>query len=98
MKITKDILAGKIVEFLNRRISVEEFANWAETAMIESDYQKDYFDEISEILAKIGVINVKGFELPIVFYLNSLIKLNFQTIFGLKPSFEEAKEREFYYV
>ena len=76
MKITKDILAGKIVEFLNRRIAVEEFANWAETAMIESNYQEEYFDEISEILAKIGVVNVKGFELPIVFYLKHKIDSN----------------------
>lgn len=98
MKVTKDILAGKIVEFLNRRITVEELANWAETAMVESDYQDEYFDEISEILAKIGVINVKGFELPIVFYLNSLIRLDFQTIFGLKPTIEETKKQEFSYV
>lgn len=98
MKISKDILASKILDFLNKRISVQELANWAETAMIESDYQEEYFDEISNILAKIGVINVKGFELPIAFYLNSLIRLKFHTVFGLKPTINETKEKEFSYI
>ena len=96
MKVTKDILASKILNFLNKRILVEEFANWAETAMIESNYEEKFFDEISEILSKIGVINVKGFELSIAFYLNSLIKLNFHTVFGLKPM--HKKTEEFVYI
>ncbi len=98
MKIIKDVLARKIVAHLKRNISVEEFTNWEETAMIESDYQEEYFDEIAEIIAKIGVINVEGFELSVVYYLNSLLRLNFQTVFGLKPANEATKEEKFSYV
>lgn len=92
MELTKEMLAEKIIKFLNRHISSEEFASWAETAMIENDYEEAYFNEISNILAKIGVVNVKGFELPVAFYLNSLVKLNYQTVFNLKPKRQKVKE------
>lgn len=96
MRVTKDILANKILEFLNRRISIDQFANWAENAMIEGDYEEEYFDVISDLLPKIGVVNVKGFELPIAFYLNALIQLKFHAVFGLCPSVEQ--KQEFVYV
>mgnify|MGYP000378818431 CR=1 FL=1 len=90
MKITKELLAGKILEYLNRRIAANDLAVWAEDAMIESDYQDEYFTEIAETVAKIGLMNVKGFELPIAFFLNVLIKLDYLTIFGLEPATEKV--------
>ncbi len=92
MKITKELLAKKILEYLNRKITSDELAEWAENVMIESDYQSEYFSIISETLAKIGLINVKSFELPIAFYLNILVKLDFFTVFGLEPATEKVKE------
>jgi len=92
MKITKELLASKILEYLNRHLSADDFAKWAENAMIENSYQTEYFSEISEALAKIGLINVKGFELPIAFYLNLLSKLDYFTVFGLEPATEKVKE------
>ncbi|MDX1939903.1 MAG: hypothetical protein SFU99_05080 [Saprospiraceae bacterium] len=92
MQITRELLAGKILEYLNRRIAAEDLAVWAEDAMIESDYQEEYFTEIAEGLAKIGVMNVKSFELPVAFFLNLLIKLDYLTIFGLEPAIEKGKE------
>ncbi len=86
MNITKEILAGKILEYLNRSITANDLAMWAESAMIDSHYQEEYFKVISEALAKIGLTNVKSFELPIAFYLNVLIQLDYLTVFGLQPS------------
>ena len=92
MKITKELLASKILEYLNRRITANDLATWAEDAMIESNYQEEYFSEIAETLAKVGLINIKSFELPIAFYLNILIKLDYLTIFGLEPKTERINE------
>lgn len=92
MQVTRELLAGKILDHLNRRIAANDLAEWAETAMIESDYEEAYFTEIAEGLAKIGVMNVKGFELPIAFFLNLLIKLDYLTVFGLEPAIEKGKE------
>ena len=85
MKVTREILAGKILELLNRRITTSALAEWAEEVMIEGDYEDDYFEEISDALAHIGVMNVEGFELPVVKLLNILDSLNYYTIFGLEP-------------
>ena len=92
MEITKEILAHKILEYLNRRITAKDLAVWAEDAMVESDYQEKYFSIIADALAAIGAIDVKGFELPIAFYLNVLMKLDYLTIFGLEPKTEQINE------
>ena len=92
MKVTKELLAQKILEYLNRRINADELAGWAENAMVESNYQDEYFNVISETLAKIGLVNIKSFELPIAFYLNILIKLDYLTIFGLEPKTQNKNE------
>jgi len=92
MKITKEILAHKILEYLNRRVTAKEIAFWAEDAMVEGDYQEKYFSIIADAIAAIGAIDVKGFELPISFYLNILIKLDYLTIFGLEPKTEQINE------
>ena len=92
MQITKDLLCGKIIAYLNRRISIKIIVDWAETAMIESDYEEKYFEEIADTLAKIGLIDVKNFELPIAFYLNTLAKFKYKIVFGLEPEMEEKSE------
>lgn len=48
--------------------------------MIEGNYEYEYFDEISEALSKIGLLNVEGFERPIEYLLKVLEKLNYNTI------------------
>jgi len=92
MEITKEILASKILEYLNRKIPANDLALWAENAMLDGNYQNEYFSEISDTLAKIGLINVKSFELPIAFYLNILIKLDYLAVFGLEPKIERKNE------
>ena len=91
MEITKDILANQILKFLNRKLSLEELVNWAENSIIEANYQEIYFEEIADILAKIGVSNVKGFELTTAFYLNTLIKLDYIPHFDIKNKIENQE-------
>ncbi len=92
MYVSKELLANKIVEYLNRSLSAKNLAVWAEDAMVEGDYEEEYFSIISEALAAIGSIDVKGFELPIAYYLNTLVKLDYSTIFGLEPKTESKNE------
>ncbi len=43
MVVTREHLARKILDYLNRKISANDLACWAETGMIESDYEEAYF-------------------------------------------------------
>ncbi len=92
MLITRELLAKKVLDYLNRRLSKEDLTTWAEDALIENDYEEDYFEVIADSLAKLGVINVQGFDLPIAFYLNLLIRLDFFMVFGLEPSSENKPD------
>ncbi len=96
MKIKNRYLANKILDFLNKKIDVDELVNWAENAMIEGDYQDKYFEEISNGLAKIGVINVKGFELSIADYLNILVKLDYIPKFYIENRNENDEKINYY--
>ena len=86
MIITRDILATKILAFLNLTISPKEIAEWAENAMLNAEYEEVYFDVISDALAKVGLVNVESFEIPISEFLTILQKLNYSIIFGLNPT------------
>ena len=60
--------------------------------MLEGNYEEDYFDEISEALSKIGLLDVENFERPVNYFLKVLKKLNYNTIFGIEPSFSDEFE------
>lgn len=63
MTTTKHILAEKIREYLDKKISANDLAEWAEDVMVEADIEDNGIDLISETLTSIGLINVKGFEM-----------------------------------
>ena len=81
---TDGYFVNQIVAFLNRQISTEEIVVWAENAMIESDYEEKYFDIIADTLHRIGVMNVKSFEIKLSDFLNILLKLDSLPTFGTK--------------
>jgi len=95
MIITKEILTDKIITFLNHEIQDTEFAIWAENAMLNDEYEEKYFDTISDALSRIGVINVKSFELKVADFLNILINLEYMPTFGRKP-YQNKKEKFMY--
>ena len=92
MEVTREILAVKILDYLNRRLSIRKLTVWAENTMLEGNYEEHYFDEISEALSKIGLLDVESFERPVNYFLKVLKKLNYNTIFGLEPSFSNELE------
>jgi hypothetical protein len=61
--ITKDILARKILDYLHHKLTIEQLVGWAEQAMIDGEYEEDAFDVISDIVAQIGLADVKAFGL-----------------------------------
>jgi len=63
MKITKTDLAEKILAYLNRSFSLGELVNWAEEAIREGEYADEDFEKIKEILARLGLADVKEFGL-----------------------------------
>ncbi|HEX9975162.1 MAG TPA: hypothetical protein VGD14_24120 [bacterium] len=63
MLVTRKILMNKIMAYLNHRIELPELIDWAEQAMMDADFEEQYFDDIRNIVAKIGLANIKAFGL-----------------------------------
>ncbi|HHV81277.1 TPA: hypothetical protein GXX44_06275 [bacterium] len=61
--ITHKDVADKLISYLLHNISLEELVNWAEKAMMEEDFEEEYFDIIKEIVSRLGVADVIAFGL-----------------------------------
>jgi len=61
MIITRKDIAGKIIEYLQHKISLPELVNWAESMMMEADFDPHDFEIISDIISRLGVADVKAF-------------------------------------
>lgn len=61
--ITKKIIADKLLAYLQHRLSLEELVSWAEQASMESHYEDNNFHTIRDVLAHIGLADVKAFGL-----------------------------------
>jgi hypothetical protein len=63
MIITKQQLAVKLLNYLQHKTSLEELVAWAENALMEGDIQDEETETIRDILARLGLADVKTFGL-----------------------------------
>jgi hypothetical protein len=63
MIITKQQLAVKLLNYLQHKTSLEELVAWAENAFMEGDSQDEDIEIIRDILARLGLADVKTFGL-----------------------------------
>ncbi len=63
MVITKNILADMIMKYINRTINLSALVEWAENTLREDDFDKSNFELIRNIVARIGLSDVREFGL-----------------------------------
>ena len=63
MVLTKKLLADMLIKYINREIDLSSLVNWAEDMMREADFEDSSFELIREILARIGLADVREFGL-----------------------------------
>ncbi len=61
--ITKEIIADKLLAYLQHRLPLEDLVNWAEQALMNSFYEDDNFHTIRNTLSQLGLADVKAFGL-----------------------------------
>ncbi|MDA0323884.1 MAG: hypothetical protein O2923_14380 [Verrucomicrobia bacterium] len=61
--ITREDVAEHLRDHLQHRLSLEELVHWAETVMMDGDLESDHNDEIRDVVARIGVADVRAFGL-----------------------------------
>lgn len=63
MIITKQILATQLLSYLQHKTNLAELVDWAESAFMDGDIQGDDSEVVRDILARLGLADVKTFGL-----------------------------------
>ena len=61
MKITRRLVADQLIRYLHHEITLDKLLDWAESAMMESDFEADYFELLRDIVSRIGLADVREF-------------------------------------
>jgi len=61
--ITKKTIADKLLAYLKHQLSLSELTDWAEKSLKDSSYEDDNVHTIRNILAQLGLADVKSFGL-----------------------------------
>ena len=63
MKVTRDSVAKQLGDYLHGTLSLGELVDWAESAMCDGEFDEAQSAVLSDIVARIGVADVRAFGL-----------------------------------
>ena len=61
MIVTRKKLAQKLTDYLFHRTAFSDLVDWAELAMMDAEFEEQHFELIREIVARLGVGDVRTF-------------------------------------
>lgn len=61
MKVTRQNIAHKLIDYLYHRITLSELVNWAEMSMMEADFEDNEYEILRDITSRLGLADVKAF-------------------------------------
>lgn len=63
MKITRQIAADKIADYLHGKLGQTELVDWAECAMMDAEFEEKDIEVLSNIIGRLGLADVAEFGL-----------------------------------
>jgi hypothetical protein len=63
MKVTRQMAADKLIAYLHGSLSQSELVNWAEAALMETNFEERDADLLADIVARLGLADVAEFGL-----------------------------------
>jgi hypothetical protein len=63
MVITKEIIRDQLLAYLNRRVTLNQLVDWAENALCEDELDLQNPDLLRDIIARLGLADVREFGL-----------------------------------
>jgi hypothetical protein len=61
--ITREVLASRLRDYLQHRLTRAELVDWAERAMMEGTFEDDDVDLIRDVTSRLGLADVREFGL-----------------------------------
>jgi len=56
-------VATKLTDYLHHRLTLEEMVAWAEQAMMEDEFSESDFENVRDIVSRLGLADVREFGL-----------------------------------
>jgi hypothetical protein len=63
MQLTRELVVRKLDAYLHHQLSLDDLVAWANTAMMEGDFEEEHFDAIRDAVARLGLADVRAFGL-----------------------------------
>ena len=63
MIIARQIVTDKLGAYLGHEIALVAIVEWAESILLDSEFETKHFDEVCDAVARIGVADVRAFGL-----------------------------------
>ena len=79
MRIEGKDVADKLTDYFDHRVSLAELVDWAEQAMMEGDFVGKDWKTVRDIVARIGLSDVRAFGLTWEDCEQSLMELGYRT-------------------
>ena len=86
MVITSELLVSKISGYLHGEVPLSELVDWAERSMMDGDIEEQDFDAIRDVIARLGVADVKEFGLSWHDCKGMLARLGYAAKFQIVPA------------
>jgi len=61
--ISRHTVAGKLAAYLRHQVALPELVDWAERAMMDGDFDQRDLTEIRDVVARLGLADVRAFGL-----------------------------------
>ena len=61
--ITREDVADKLKQYLRHELTCEDLVHWAEETIREEEFDKEHFERIRDVVARLGVADVRVFGL-----------------------------------
>lgn len=81
MKLTRQKVAQKMIDYLYHRITLAELVDWAETSMMESDFEEKDYGNLRDIVSRLGLADIKAFGITWEDFENFLNRLGYRVEF-----------------
>ena len=81
MIVTRRTLAQKLTDYLLHRATFSHLVDWAEFVMMDAEFEEQYFELIREIVARLGVADVRAFGITLESCEEFLAKLGYRISF-----------------
>jgi len=63
MPLTREMVVRKLDAYLHHQLTLDDLVAWAHEAMREGDFEDEHFDAIRDVVARLGLADVRAFGL-----------------------------------